>query len=88
MSVTNRLRRFSEKFEHEISRGVTVQLTGPDKETARAILRDRASTAGLHVTDEAVEAVIETVETLHAYAMSQEVDIELKLAQRVLTIDM
>lgn len=89
---------FTEKFVHEISRGVTVQLTGPDKETARAIVRDRTPPMGLNLTDNAVEAVIETVginghklvgavETLHAYALSQEVEIEPGLAKRVLTLD-
>jgi chromosomal replication initiator protein len=89
---------FTEKFVHEISRGVTVQLTEPDKETARGVVIDRADQAGLNMTEEAITAIIETVganghkligaiETLRAHALSQRVEIGEELVRRLLTID-
>lgn len=88
---------FSAKIVHAISQGVTVQLAEADKETARAILRDRASQAGLTMTVEAIESIVETVgtngyklagavETLRAYVMAQEVQIEPRLVKRILTV--
>lgn len=89
---------FTTKLVHEISQGVTVQLTEADEETARAILWEHTSRAGLNLTREAVATIAETVgtnghrlvgavETLRAHVMQQEAEIEPDLVSRILTVD-
>lgn len=89
---------FSTKLVHEISRGVTVQLTAIDRETARVILGNRILHAGLNMSEEAITAVIEVVgtnghklvgavETLRAHVVSQDIEIDPQSVSRILTVD-